>query len=72
MKETTGDTRYIEFQSTLEIIERTNQMLKLHREAHEPSRLSISNYEDLLDDYYRQLAELLLEFGVKAELSRAA
>ena len=59
---------YAEIAATLEQIERTNSMLRLHQSAAAPSRNSVANFLELRADYLRQLAELLQLFEVEVRL----
>ena len=57
-----------EVSATLEQISRANQMLAYHRQFDEIDQHAVENFERLKADFIRQLASLLREFDISAEL----
>ena len=57
-----------EVSTTLTQIRRANQMLAYHRQFKEIDQNAVENFERLKVDFLRQLAELLKELEIDAEL----
>ena len=57
-----------EISATFEQIRRANQMLAYHRQSKEIDQNAIQNIERLKTDFLRQLAELLKELEIDADL----
>lgn len=61
-----------EISATLEQIRRANQMLAYHRQFEAVDQNAIQNFERLKTDFLRQLAELLKELEIDADLHALA
>lgn len=59
-------------QDVLDLLERTNSMLALHRDQSEPNQLAIEGYERQRRQFLEQLAELLAQFDVEVLLPHKA
>lgn len=57
-----------EISATLEQIRQANQMLAYHRQFKEVDQNAVQNFEQLKNDFLRQLAELLKELEIDADL----
>lgn len=49
----------------LELISLTQAAVQRHQEAVEPTRLTLNEFEDLLDRYKTELANLLAGYGLR-------
>lgn len=61
-----------EILATLEQIQRANQMLAYHRQFKEVDQNAVQNFERLITGFLRQLAELLRELEIDADLHALA
>ncbi len=56
---------YQAIQDVLELLERVNGMIELHRSQKTPDTLAIAGYERQREQFVTQLAELLSQFEVQ-------
>lgn len=66
------NTTIIEITSTLEQIQKVNDLLAYHRSFGEIDTNAIENFERLRADFLRQLAELMQPFHIEIKFSEAA
>jgi len=59
-------------QDVLDLLERANSMLALHRTQPEPNELAVEGYERQRQQFLEQLADLLAQFDVEVLLPHKA
>lgn len=59
-------------QDVLDLLERANSMLALHRAQPEPNELAVEGYERQRQQFLEQLADLLAQFDVEVLLPHKA
>lgn len=67
-----SNIRAEEITTTLEQIQKVNQMIAYHSTFAEPDQNALDNFQDLRNDFLQQLSELMASFDLEVNWKRVA